>query len=97
MFHSSGRSMELDVYIESLKLATEYQGEQHYQNIFAARSELSTQQAIDKEKREACKQVQRAASLIYCQRMELLLLRFRIGGIKHQRVFQPSFTKLGQN
>ena len=49
--------MELDVYIEDLKLAFEYQGQQHYTPIYAFGTNLYEQQSRDEEKRRACKQV----------------------------------------
>jgi len=58
MLHAStGNYVELDVYIEQLKLAIEYQGQQHYRRIHGLSSDLETQQIRDREKREACKQV----------------------------------------
>lgn len=52
-FHSSGKPMELDLYIPSLGIAFEYQGQQHYQkSIFGDKGE---QQIRDSEKKEACK------------------------------------------
>src|SRR5688572_26691703 len=58
MIHSSGHLMELDVFVEDLKLAFEYQGEQHYKPVYHMGGDFETQKTIDKEKREACKQVQ---------------------------------------
>ena len=49
--------MELDVYIEALKLAFEYQGEQHYKPIYWTGRDFKEQQRSDIEKRAACKQV----------------------------------------
>ena len=63
MFHSTGRHVELDVYIESLKLAFEYQGEQHYRPIYGMGTNYEGQQRRDEEKREACIQV---LQLYYC-------------------------------
>ena len=57
MFHSTGCHVELDVYIESLKLAFEYQGEQHYRPIHGMGTNYEGQQIRDEEKREACIQV----------------------------------------
>jgi hypothetical protein len=47
--------MELDIFIPDLNLALEYQGEQHYQNIFRF-SEQKIQMERDREKKQACKQ-----------------------------------------
>jgi len=55
--HLSGRLMELDIYIESLKLAFEYQGEQHYKPIAHHTKDFEQQQTRDLEKKRACKQV----------------------------------------
>jgi len=49
--------MELDVWIEALQLAVEYQGEQHYKPIYWKTNDLPQQQRRDQEKRIACKQV----------------------------------------
>lgn len=57
MVHSSGFKMELDVYVESLKLAFEYQGEQHYRPLYWMDTKFEEQQKRDEEKRVACKQV----------------------------------------
>jgi len=57
MFHSTGYNMELDVYIEDLKLACEYQGQQHYRPIYGMGSDFEQQQKRDEEKRIACKKV----------------------------------------
>jgi len=57
MIYSSGYNMELDVYVEDLKLAFEYQGEQHYRPIYGMGTDFEQQQRRDQEKRVACKQV----------------------------------------
>lgn len=51
-----GRSLELDGYCEKLKLAFEYQGPQHYEDIphFHKKRSLKDQQEYDKLKRELC-------------------------------------------
>lgn len=46
--------MELDVYFPDISLAFEYQGRQHYQNVF--QGGWAMQQTRDREKREACQQ-----------------------------------------
>jgi hypothetical protein len=53
---ASGRCMELDVYAPQLSLAIEYQGEQHYKNIYPF-MEQKQHAERDKEKRDACNQV----------------------------------------
>jgi len=50
-FSESGRRMELDIYVPTLKLAVEYQGLHHYQGIFFVSPDL---QKRDQEKRRAC-------------------------------------------
>jgi len=50
---NSGKPMELDVFVPALKLALEFQGEQHYHQIYAM-VDLPMQQMRDEEKREAC-------------------------------------------
>ena len=57
MMHSTDHCMELDVYIETLKLASEYQGEQHHKPIYGMGTDFEAQQRRDGEKRRACKQV----------------------------------------
>lgn len=49
--------MELDVYIEALNLAFEYQGQQHYYPIHWIGKSLKHQQSRDQEKKVACKKV----------------------------------------
>lgn len=53
---SSGRTMELDLFIEELKLAIEYQGQQHYAPVYSI-VDFGTQQQRDQEKIDACKLV----------------------------------------
>ena len=48
--------MELDVYLPSLNLALEYQGEQHYSAIYAL-GDQKTSVDRDQQKLEACKAV----------------------------------------
>lgn len=54
--------MELDVYIDDLKLAFEYQGEQHYKPIYGGAADVEAQQKRDTEKHTECHQVE----LSYC-------------------------------
>ena len=49
--------MELDVYIDELRLAFEYQGEQHYSPKYWSGRDFERQQLRDKEKKKACKEV----------------------------------------
>ena len=57
MLHSLGSHVELDIYIEKLKLAVEYQGEQHFKPMYWTGIDFESQQIRDEEKRRACKQV----------------------------------------
>ena len=50
------RAMELDAYVPDLKLAFEYQGEQHYKDIHTF-GQQGNQAARDDEKKELCIQV----------------------------------------
>jgi hypothetical protein len=50
----SDRKMELDVYLPKQRLALEYQGQQHFYDIYAL-GNLWTQKQKDEEKRMACK------------------------------------------
>lgn len=56
-FESSGRPMELDIFIPSLHLAIEYQGEQHILpiSVWGGIPALEECQKRDEEKRNACK------------------------------------------
>ena len=77
--YSTGSKVELDIYIEDLKLAIEYQGEQHYKPNYWSSAELAAQRNRDEEKRKACKQVfssednNESSPISAC-------LRFRFGG-----------------
>jgi hypothetical protein len=51
----SGRKIELDVYIPALQLSFEYQGEQHYSDVYALGNKWS-QSSRDREKELACKE-----------------------------------------
>lgn len=57
MVHLKGHRMELDVYIEDLRIAFEYQGEQHYKPIYWTDTNFQELQKRDEEKRRACKEV----------------------------------------
>ena len=54
--HSSGRHVQFDVFIPNLNLGLEYQGEQHYMNVYPFGS-LQTRTERDEEKRQHCKRV----------------------------------------
>jgi hypothetical protein len=53
--NDSKRKMELDVYLSDKQLAFEYQGEQHYYDIYTLGNRW-VQMQIDEEKRQACKE-----------------------------------------
>jgi len=58
-FSESNYRMELDIWVPSMMLAIEYQGEQHFTkfmrgNFVGSESELESLQRRDQEKREAC-------------------------------------------
>ena len=50
---STGRPMELDIYLPKEKLAFEYQGEAHYMDIYALGNRWRQKQR-DEEKRQIC-------------------------------------------
>jgi hypothetical protein len=60
----SGRKMELDIFIQSLSLGIEYQGEYHFEGFWGGRGVVNESQKIeqiqrrDQEKRDACKLVE---------------------------------------
>jgi hypothetical protein len=54
MKHSSDSYMELDLFLPKERLALEYQGEQHYRDVYAIGDQNERMQRDD-EKREACK------------------------------------------
>jgi hypothetical protein len=54
--HPSNKYMELDVYIPSLELALEYQGEQHYKPAFEMH-ERAQQKRRDYDKEQRCKEL----------------------------------------
>lgn len=54
--HSTGLPMELDVYVEDLKLAFEYQGSQHHKPVHWMGNH-ETQKILDVEKQKACEKV----------------------------------------
>jgi len=59
-FSKTNKKMELDIFIPSLKLAFEYQGEQHFETFWQGTIKLTENQSLeanqhrDKEKRNAC-------------------------------------------
>lgn len=53
-FSNSGRCIELDIYIPSLNLALEYQGEYHFKTFYYI-GEHKTVSERDSEKKELCK------------------------------------------
>ena len=55
--HSTGRAIELDLYIEELKLAAEYQGEHHYKPLYWTGVDYAAQKRRDEEKRKGCREV----------------------------------------
>ena len=71
MAYSSGHNVELDIYIEQLKLAVEYQGEQHYRPIYWTGTDFAAQLTRDEEKRRACKQVLTTYNRLNCSTISL--------------------------
>src|SRR5690242_4145432 len=55
--YTSGRPLELDIFVPTLSLAVEYQGEQHYHSVYPMLDQRAHTN-LHKEKQEACKQVQ---------------------------------------
>jgi len=53
----SGHKMELDVYIETLALGFEYQGEQHFKPVYWTGIDFESRRNKDEEKRRLCRQV----------------------------------------
>jgi hypothetical protein len=58
-FRESGRAMELDIWIPSIKVAVEYQGEQHFFPVrgWGGKKAFAEIQQRDAEKRKRCKQL----------------------------------------
>ena len=56
LFFSSGKQMELDVFVPQYSLAVEYQGEHHFKNVYAIGEQRSVAER-DKEKRLGCYKV----------------------------------------
>lgn len=54
--YTSGRSVELDIFVPKLNLAIEYQGAQHYHNIYSW-TDQRVHADRDREKQELCKEV----------------------------------------
>ena len=63
LFYPSGRKMELDIFVESLSLAIEYQGEYHYEGFWGGRGitnnsqEIESIQLLDRQKKDACEKL----------------------------------------
>ena len=55
MYFSSGKQMQLDIFVLDHKLGLEYQGEQHYWDVFALGPKWRYSER-DEEKRVACKE-----------------------------------------
>lgn len=53
-FADSQRLMELDIYVPDLKIAWEYQGQQHYTDSVMFAVSTERQQELDEEKRKKC-------------------------------------------
>ena len=54
--HSSGYCAELDIFVPKVNLAIEYQGEQHYYDIYSWADQRSHAER-DREKQQLCLQV----------------------------------------
>ena len=83
----SGKRMELDIFLPKERLAFEYQGEQHYRDVYAIGSSWN-QKERDEEKRISCrekeitlieipywwdKQISSLAATIHKERKDLLI------------------------
>jgi len=73
-FRSSGRKMELDIFIPTLRIAFEYNGEQHYlpREQYGGKKELKNIQARDREKRIKCKE----------KKIRLIVIKYTWSGSK---------------
>jgi hypothetical protein len=84
--------MQLDIYLPSLKLAFEHQGDQHYAHHFRYGSQELIQQR-DQEKREGCNRLGITLILIpYPQSIECRDNQQDIGGMDKVRVFELQST-----
>lgn len=61
LVHLSRFKMQLDIWIPALKVAFEYQGEQHYKPVHWMGKDLAQQQTRDEEKKRARTQVKKRA------------------------------------
>jgi hypothetical protein len=55
-FPNTGKLMQLDVFIPSISVALEYQGIQHYKDMFIFGAQAKDYQARDQMKRIACQE-----------------------------------------
>ncbi len=55
LFSQSNRPMQLDIFVPCLALAFEYQGIQHYEDVYYFGNSVRLYEQRDEEKRQACR------------------------------------------
>lgn len=85
---ASGYPSELDIYFPNLKLAIEYQGEQHFKSLNFMHNVLSLEERklIDEQKNELCKRIGEKNARKAIENKVLRCFKYRIGGTDRTRV-----------